>query len=473
MATDGELLRRYVQDGAEDSFGELLQRHVNLVYSAALRQVQGDVHLAQDVAQCVFSDLARKARSIQTRENLAGWLYTSTHFAAAKAVRKEQRRRQREQEAAPMHDNEPPPDWEQLRPLLDSAMHRLKESDRQAILMRYFEKRSLGEIALQIGVTENTARMRLERALDKLRLYLSSKGATTSATLLASALSANAIETAPAGVALALTNGALTSATGTGIIAHFINLFAMTKVKTSIVAAVLGAGAAATFLVHQQSNEKVHQLATALQTEKSRVADLQLEQQQLRQADQANRVESTRRQELIEARQQANALRQQLTTLAALRQQSSELQAALQKARAGANPEASEPLTETAETHARVRLGMSLGLAALQYAYDHGGTLPKDFSSLGTNLPVTLQTNIHASAFEVVYRGSRDSLTNYANPGAILLLRERQPWKNTDGRWVKVYVHADGSGFMLSRTDGQFEEWEKRHMVTSDVPPSK
>src|SRR4051812_34666171 len=76
MATDGELLRHYIQDGAEDSFGELLQRHVNLVYSAALRQVQGDVHLAQDVAQCVFSDLARKARSLQTRDNLAGWLYT-------------------------------------------------------------------------------------------------------------------------------------------------------------------------------------------------------------------------------------------------------------------------------------------------------------------------------------------------------------------------------------------------------------
>src|SRR3954471_8595308 len=317
MATDGELLRHYVQDGAEDSFGELLQRHVNLVYSAALRQVQGDVHLAQDVAQCVFSDLARKARSLQTRDSLAGWLYTSTHFAAAKAVRREQRRRQREQEAAPMHHNEPAPDWEQLRPLLDSAMHRLKESDRQAILMRYLEKRSLGEIALQIGLTENAARMRVERALDKLRLYLSSKGANTSATRIASPLSANQIETGPAGVALALTNGALATAAETGMIAQFINLFVMTKVKTSIVAAVLGVGAAATFLVHQQSNERIHQLAAALQAGKTRVAELQREQQQLRMAEQLNRAGNTRRQELIEARLQANALRQQLDALAA------------------------------------------------------------------------------------------------------------------------------------------------------------
>jgi RNA polymerase sigma factor (sigma-70 family) len=472
MATDGELLRRYVQNGAEDSFGELLQRHVNLVYSAALRQVHGDVHLAQDVAQCVFSDLARKARSLLTRDNLAGWLYTSTHFAAAKAVRREQRRRQREQEAAPMHDNEPPPDWEQLRPLLDSAMHRLKESDRQAILMRYFEKRSLGEIALQIGLTENAARMRVERALDKLRLYLSSKGATTSATLLASALSANAIETAPAGVALALTNGALTTAAGTGMIAQFINLFGMTKVKTSIVAAVLGAGAAATFLVHQQSNEKIHQLTAALQTEKSRVADLQVEQQSLQQAEQANRAESIRRQELIEARQQANALRQQLTALAALRQQSSALQAALQKARV-TNRDGGEPVTHTAEAQARVRFGMSLGLAALQYASDHDGKLPNDLSSLGTNLLTNLQTNLHASEFELVYHGSRDSLTNYAHPGAILMVRERQPWKNTDGKWVKAYVATDGSGFLLSWADGQFEEWEKRHILTGDVPRPK
>jgi len=470
MATDGELLRRYVEDGAEDSFGELLQRHVNLVYSAALRQVNGDVHLAQDVAQCVFSDLARKARSLQTRDNLAGWLYTSTHFAAAKAVRREQRRRQREQEAAPMHDNEPPPDWEQLRPLLDSAMHRLKESDRQAILMRYFEKRSLGEIALQIGLTENAARMRVERALDKLRLYLSSKGATTSATLLASALSANAIETAPAGVALALTNGALTTAAGTGMIAQFINLFAMTKVKTSIVAAVLGAGAAATFLVHQQSNDRIHQLTATLQSEKSRLAELQLEQQQLQQAQQANRIENTRRQELIEARQQAKALRQQLSALADLRQQSSELQAALRKPHMA---NYGDSFTQTEETQARVRFGMKLGMAALQYASDHDGKLPTDFSALGTKLPMSLQTNMNASQFEIVYSGSRDSLTNYANPGDILLVRERQPWKNSDGKWVKAYVTAAGSGFMLSRSDGQFEEWEKRHMLTSDEPRLK
>ena len=370
-----------------------------------------------------------------------------------------------------MHDNDPAPDWEQLLPVLDSAMHQLKESDRQAILMRYFEKRSLGEIALQIGLTENGARMRVERALDKLRRYLSSQGATTSATLLASALSANAIETTPAGVALALSSGALRSVTETGIIAQFINLLAATKVKTSIVTAVLGAGAAATLLVRQQSNEKIDRLTIALQTEKVRLADLQLEQQQLQQAAQAKRAESIRRQELVEARQQANALRQQLTAVAALRQRSSDLQTSLQKARV-ASDGMDVPLTQPAETTARVRLGMSLGMAAMQYAAD-SGKFPNEVSELGTNLPVSLQTNVDASKFELVYHGSRDWLTNYAHPEAILLLRERQPWKNADGKWVKAYVSAAGSGFMLSRSDGQFDSWEKQHMVRGDVARSK
>jgi hypothetical protein len=115
-------------------------------------------------------------------------------------------------------------------------------------------------------------------------------------------------------------------------------------------------------------------------------------------------------------------------------------------------------------------------MAALQYAYDHGGTLPNDLSPLSNNLPVrlltSLQTNMNVSQFELVYHGPVDVLTNYAHPGEILMVRERQPWRNKDGKWVKAYVATDGSGLTLSRTDGQFEEWEKRHILTGD-PRSK
>src|SRR5271169_6151000 len=130
MTPDNELLRDYAKTRSEDAFAELVRRHVNLVYSAAMRQVNGDAHLAQDVAQTVFTDLARKATSLARRESLTGWLYTSAHFAAAKIVRTETRRRDREENfmREPSHESAPETDWEKLRPALDAAMHELKEA---------------------------------------------------------------------------------------------------------------------------------------------------------------------------------------------------------------------------------------------------------------------------------------------------------------------------------------------------------
>ncbi len=134
MTPDSELLRRYARTRSEEAFAELVRRHVNLVYSAALRQVNGDAHLAQDVAQTVFTDLARKAGSLARRESLTGWLYTSTHFAAAKIVRTENRRRHREDKFMREPANEssagvspaqtsPETEWEKIRSALDDAMH--------------------------------------------------------------------------------------------------------------------------------------------------------------------------------------------------------------------------------------------------------------------------------------------------------------------------------------------------------------
>ena len=138
MRSDGELLRDYAEGHSEAAFDELVRRHVDLVYSAALRQLNGDAHLAEDVAQSVFTDLARKAASLWRREDLAGWLYTSTHFAAAKTARTASRRRAREHEAHAMqqmlHSPTTDLDWNGLQPVLDSVMHDLKEADREAIL---------------------------------------------------------------------------------------------------------------------------------------------------------------------------------------------------------------------------------------------------------------------------------------------------------------------------------------------------
>jgi RNA polymerase sigma factor (sigma-70 family) len=233
MTPDAELLRHYAATNSEAAFAELVKRHVNLVYSAALRQVNGDAHLAQDVAQTVFTDLARKAASLSRREVLTGWLYTSAHFAAAKIVRTENRRRDREEKLMrePIHETAPEADWEKLRPMLDAVMHELKAADREAILLRYFENRQFAEVGAKLGLNENAARMRVERALEKLRDILTRRGIAT-ATALASVISANAIQIAPANLAATLTTASIATA-GTGTFT-LLKIMTMTKLKLGI-----------------------------------------------------------------------------------------------------------------------------------------------------------------------------------------------------------------------------------------------
>lgn len=203
-ASDSELLQQFVRDGSESAFTELVRRHVDLVFSAALRQVGPDPQTAEEVAQTVFTDLARKARQLGPHPTLTGWLYTSTRLAAAQHRRTESRRLARENAAHSMSQllssEAPEPDWNQLRSVLDEAMHDLNEADREAVLLRFFEKRPLAEIGARLGLSENTARMRVERALDKLHAALAKRGITSTAAALSLALSAHAVTAAPAGM---------------------------------------------------------------------------------------------------------------------------------------------------------------------------------------------------------------------------------------------------------------------------------
>jgi RNA polymerase sigma factor (sigma-70 family) len=276
MTPDSELLRQFARTNSQDAFAELVKRHVNLVYSAALRQVNGDEHLAKDVAQTVFTDLARKAGSLSRHETLTGWLYTSAHFAAAKIVRTENRRRDREEKfmREPTHENAPEADWEKLRPALDDAMHELKESDREAVLLRYFENRQFAEVGAKLGLNENAARMRVERALEKLRDIFTKRGVTT-ATALASVISANAIQIAPANLAATLTTASIATV-GTGTFT-LLKIMTATKLKLGISALVV-AGAATAFVIQHQAQEKLRVENEVLQQQ---MAQLQAENARL------------------------------------------------------------------------------------------------------------------------------------------------------------------------------------------------
>lgn len=248
MNDDQELLRQFARGRAGDAFAEIVRRRLALVYSAALRQVNGDAHLAQDVTQSVFISLARKANALAGHRTLVGWLYTSTHHAAANVVRAERRRRKREEEAQVMQEltNENTHDaaWMQIRPVLDQAMQSLSRDDREAVLLRFFEGWSFAELGALFKVTENGARMRVERALERLRVQLSRRGIqSVSAALGAALASSQAVAIPPAALASAVTTAAIASTTGAVAGSGILGFIYMTKIQTTIIAAVVLAGA--------------------------------------------------------------------------------------------------------------------------------------------------------------------------------------------------------------------------------------
>lgn len=248
MIDDAELLSTYAENRSEAAFAELVGRHVNLVYSAALRQVNGDAHLAQEVTQVVFADLARKAAALARHRVLAGWLFTSTRYAAAKLVRGERRRRARETKAQLMteifHDAEGAEalDWGRVRPVLDAAMAELGEVDRAAVLLRFFEGRDYAGVGARLGLGENAARMRVERAVDKLRGLLDRRGVGSTTAVLALALGNQAVLAAPAGLAATVTGAALVSAAAGGGGAAVLTFMSMTKLQLGIAGAVVALG---------------------------------------------------------------------------------------------------------------------------------------------------------------------------------------------------------------------------------------
>jgi RNA polymerase sigma factor (sigma-70 family) len=245
MTDDMDLLRGFVTRQSDSAFSELVALRVKLVHSAALRQVR-DPHLAEEITQAVFIILARKAKSLGRKTFLPGWLHRTTRYVAADALRTQRRRQIHEHEAymqSTLTDPHEEAAWQQLSPVLDEAMARLRPADRDALLLRYFENKTLSEVGAGLGTSEEAAKKRVARGLEKLRVLLAKRGVTLSAAVIASTVTANSVQAVPAGLAASVTAAA---AKGTGVATSTLALAKATlnrllwaKIKS---AASLGAG---------------------------------------------------------------------------------------------------------------------------------------------------------------------------------------------------------------------------------------
>jgi RNA polymerase sigma factor (sigma-70 family) len=258
-------LAEFAQTGSQEAFTKLVNAHVDLVYSAALRQVH-DRQLAEDVTQMVFLALAQKAKSL-TRETVpAAWLVVTTRYVAINLSRKERRRKRREHEAAAMaKTTQNPPEidaWDSLSPQLDEVLSSLGSKDRRVVVLRFLQGKSLTEVAAIVGITHDAARQRLHRAIERMRAMLQARGVRVAPAALGPALAAHAVGTAPAHLASAIVSAASSGAAAAGSTSLLTKgafwAMASLKTKVAIVAAaavvVVGGGTAAVVKLSRSSD---------------------------------------------------------------------------------------------------------------------------------------------------------------------------------------------------------------------------
>ena len=469
MTDDAELLRRYAGERAEDAFAELVRRHLDLVHSAALRQVGGNPASAADVAQAVFTELERHAGRLTRHPALTGWLYTTTHRMAARHVRGEVRRQRREQEAHVMQelqrDTGPELDWTRLRPVLDAAMHDLGETDRTAVLLRHFEQRPLAEVGLKLGLSENAARMRVERALDKLRAKLAKRGVTSTASALAVALTGQAVTAAPTTLVSNISAAALTPAAATASHFGLLSLMTSTQLKTAG-AALLIAAAGTTITLQQLSARRLRAENVELrQHADSAAADARLAREAAAGTAEAAARQQSLSAELLRLRGEVGQLRQQL--------------AGARRAEAAARklgPAPSGPTEADAEEATKVfairrmNEAKSLVVGFHLFANDHDDRFPDSLELAAQRLKAEEASSeqsetlkgLRVEDFEIVFKGT---LKEIGNPASAIVLREREAWQNSKGWWMRAYGFADGHSEIKRSDTGDYSAWEAEHQV--------
>ena len=281
MNDDLTLLRDYARGNSEEAFAALVSRHVNLVYSVALRQVR-DPHLAEEITQAVFIILARKAASLGPKTILSGWLCRTARYASANALTIQRRRQRREQEAFMQSQLDQVQDdlsrrseaeaetWTQIAPLLNGALEQLGQKDHDAVVLRFFEGRNFKEVGAALGASEDAAKMRVNRALEKLRTFFTKRGVSSTTAIIAGVISAHSVQAAPVALAksvtaVALAKGATAAVSTLTLVKGTMKMMIWMKMKLAMTvgAAVMTAVVASTVLLAQTQNQTPNATANA------------------------------------------------------------------------------------------------------------------------------------------------------------------------------------------------------------------
>jgi uncharacterized protein (TIGR03435 family) len=301
-STDQELLAVFVKNGSESAFSALVAKYVNLVYSTALRHTNNPHH-AEEITQAVFILLARKAGSISSKAVLSGWLYQAARLTAANYRRDNQRRQQREQKALMESALNVPADepWKLIAPVLDEAMNALGITDRDAVLLRFFENKPLAEVGAALGVSEAAAEKRVSRALERLHAMLSKQGVALGATTMAGAITANAVQAAPGALAGTITAAALTA---TSLTSATVAMTTLQKIgATAVLAATVGGGI---YAAKQASD--AHKEVRQLQAQQAPLVE-QIRRLQSSLTDATNRIAEAENSELKSGKDKEEVLR--------------------------------------------------------------------------------------------------------------------------------------------------------------------
>jgi RNA polymerase sigma factor (sigma-70 family) len=472
--TDSQtLLAEYAKSRSESAFTELVARYIGLVYSTALRLVYGDRHLAEDVAQMVFIELARNAPRLPREVMLGGWLHARTFNTAASMMRAERRRANREKGSVEMNilQDDSNAAFAQMAPILDEAITQLEEKDRTAILLRFFERRDLRSIGQALGTTEDAAQKRVSRALEKLQLLLQHRGITLPAAALAAGLASEALTAAPAGLAASIAAGALTGAVTGGAASSLLSLTILAKLKVGLIGVLLVGGVATPLLLQHRSQVALREDNNSLRERIQQLEGTSEENERLSNLLNAatSPIPADQLHELLRLRNEVGMLRSQTNRLEELRKDNRRLQELLTQRDQDPGKEQVSSATQEFQERGIPKLqdAKLLVLWLMMYQNDNPNRFATNFEQLAyiTN-GIVAGTEVHFTGtnhFEIMYQGLFSGL---AQPAQGIVLRETQPWQSADGSWNRAYGFADGHSEIHKAPDGSFESWEKEHTLS-------